>query len=145
MKKSTFLVGLLALALAGYAFAQEHPEHPKQGRAEGKAEEATIVGENFCLGCSLKTEKGAAAQCSVYGHRHALKVTSATSAGKALPEMNGWILHYLETDNGQPLIKEHHGETVTLKGKVYGAERVLEVSALVEGTKKPEHPEHPKK
>ena len=105
--------------------------------------EATVEGENFCLGCSLKKEKGAAAQCKQYGHKHALKVTSATAAGKELPQMKGWILHYLDTDNAQPFIKEHHGETLSMAGKVYTDERVFEV-AKMEETKKPEHPEHPK-
>jgi hypothetical protein len=133
---------LLLLALAGYASAQEHPEHPKKAPAPSGAVEATLVGENFCLGCALKEEKGASAQCSVYGHRHALRVGTATSGGKEIPEMQGWVLHYLDNDNGQPLIKEHHGETVTLEGKVYGDERVLEVVRLGKG-EAPEHPEHP--
>ncbi|MBI3099483.1 MAG: hypothetical protein HYY93_14835 [Planctomycetes bacterium] len=144
MKRGILLTSLLAMTVAGYLLAQDHPEHPKKQPAEPKVIEATVVGENFCLGCALKKEKGAAAQCSKYGHRHALKVSSATGAGKDLPEMKGWILHYLDTDAAQPLIKEHHGETLTLKGKVYAEERVLEAAAMEE-PKKPEHPEHPKK
>ncbi len=152
MKRGILVASLLGMFIAGHALAQEHPEHPKKSPAEAKAIAATVVGENVCLGCSLKKEKGAAAQCSKYGHRHALKVIAASAAGKELPEMKGWILHYLETDNGQPMIKEHHGETLTLKGKVYVEERVLEVDKLEETKKseppaqpkKPEHPEHPK-
>jgi hypothetical protein len=72
-----------------------------------------------------------------------LKVANATAAGKNLPEMKGWILHYLDTDNAQAVIKDHHGETLTLKGKVYIEERVFEVGKPDEA-KKPEHPEHPK-
>lgn len=143
MKKGTLLAALLVIAGAGYALAQDHPEHPKKQPAAAKVVEATVVGENFCLGCSLKKEKGAAAQCSIYGHRHALKVTTATAAGKNLPEMKGWVLHYLDTDNAQSFIKQHGGETLTLKGKVYIDERVLEVNKPDEA-KKPEHPEHPK-
>lgn len=148
MKRGILLTGLLGIAVAGYAFAQEHPEHPKKQSKKQSAEPevivATVVGENFCLGCSLKQEQGAASQCSKYGHRHALKVTDATAAGKELPELNGWVLHYLDTDNAQPVIKEHHGEILTLTGKVYGEERVLEVDVL-EDVKKAEGPEHPKK
>ncbi len=144
MKRGILLTGLLGFAVAGLALAQEHPEHPKKQSAAPTVIEATVVGENICLGCSLKKEYGAAAQCSKYGHEHALKVTTATANGKKLPEMNGWILTYLDTDNAQPVIKEHDGETLTLIGKVYTEARVLEVVKLVE-TKKPDHPEHPKK
>jgi hypothetical protein len=143
MKKGILLTALLVIAGAGYTLAQDHPEHPKKQPAGARVVEATVVGENFCLGCSLKKEKGAAAQCSKYGHRHALKVTDATAAGKKLPEMKGWILHYLETDNAQAVIKGHHNETLTLKGKVYPEERVFEAYKSDEA-KKPEHPEHPK-
>ena len=141
MRRSVLLAGVLAMAIAGLGLAQEHPKQPP---AQAKAVEATVVGENICLACSLKQERGAAAQCDKYGHRHALKVTSATAAGKDAPEMKGWVLHYLENDDAQPLIKEHHYETLAVKGKVHAAERVLEVVKF-EAAKKAEHPEHPKK
>lgn len=148
--KKVILASLLGIAMVGYVLAQEHPEHPKkpaqpaQKAAQAVVVQAVVTGQNFCLGCALKKAAGAAAQCSKYGHRHALKVTSATVAGKDAPEMKGWVLHYLDTDDGQPYIKEHHDETVTLKGKVYSEARVLEVEKQ-EAAKKPEHPEHPKK
>ena len=145
--KQVILAGLLGLGITGYMFAQDHPEHPKSQPdepTEAKVIAAKVTGENICLGCMLKKEKGAAAQCSKYGHRHALRVTGATEAGKDLPEMKGWVLHYLDTDNGQPFIKEHHSETLILEGQVYTQERVLEVKKQT-AAKKPEHPEHPKK
>lgn len=143
---------LLALVFfAVSAQAQEHPEHPKKQTAASAASEAAVVaatveGENFCLGCSLKKEKGAAAQCSKYGHRHALKVSKATVDGKDRPEMKGWVLHYLDTDSAQPVIKENHEKTVKITGKVYPDDRVLEVVTVEDSgeAKKPEHPEHPK-
>ena len=146
----SLLASVLAVAvMAISAPAQdhpEHPEHPKKQTADAEVIEATVAGENFCLGCSLKEGKGAASQCSKFGHQHALKVTSATVGGKDRPDMMGWVLHYLDTDKAQPLIKEHHDETVTMTGKVYAEERVLEVGELKEAkeAKKPEHPEHPK-
>ncbi|GAB4322585.1 MAG: hypothetical protein Kow0074_14280 [Candidatus Zixiibacteriota bacterium] len=132
--------------------AQEHPEHPTQSEksaADTEAIEATLVGQNICLGCTLKKDKGAAAQCSKYGHRHVLKVTSATVDGTARPAMTGWVLHYLDTDAAQPAINEHHEETLTITGKVYSKERTLEVSDIAVAetpseSEKPEHPEHPK-
>jgi hypothetical protein len=146
--RQTLMSALAVAVVAVSAPAQEHPEHPKKATATTAAAvtEATVSGENFCLGCSLKTSKGAAAQCSKYGHRHALKVTSATMDGKERPEMTGWVLHYLDTDSAQAVIKEHHNETVKMTGKVYSEERTFEVGALVDSkaAKKPEHPEHPK-
>lgn len=148
--KTVILASLLAISMVAYGLAQEHPDHPKKPAqpaeklAQAVVVQAVITGQNLCLGCSLKKEAGAAAQCSKYGHRHALKVTTATVAGKAVPKMKGWVLHYLDTDSGQPYIKEHHDETVTLKGKVYGEARVIEVDKQ-KAAKKPEHPEHPKK
>ncbi len=136
-----------ALLFAGAALAQEHPDHPKKDAASATAKatviEASVTGQNICLGCTLKSEKGASAQCSKYGHKHALRVTAASADGTDLANMKGWILYYLETDNAQPFIKEHHNETLTLNGKVYVDERVLEVDKLVDA-KKAEHPEHPK-
>jgi hypothetical protein len=143
MKKALMLAILVGIAYAGYAVAQEHPEHPKKQAADAAAIEATVIGENVCLGCSLK-EKGAAAQCGKYGHQHVLKVISATAGGKDLPQMKGWMLHYLPTDNAQEFIAEHDGEKLTLEGKVYGETRVFEVTKTAAGNK-PEHPEHPKK
>jgi hypothetical protein len=149
--KRGIILSLLTIGIVGYGLAQEHPEHPKKapaqpapGSAKAEAGEAVVTGKNFCLGCSLKKEWGAAAQCSKYGHRHALKVTTATADGKEVPDMKGWVLHYLDTDNAQPYIKEHHEETLTLQGKVYSGARVLEVGQQ-EAAKKPDHPEHPDK
>lgn len=143
MVRTTALAVSLLLAGITAAIAQEHPEHPKKPAAQPSVVQATVVGQNICLGCSLMKEKGAGAQCSKYGHRHALKVTSATAGGKSVAELKGAVLHYLDTDKSQALLKDHHDATVTINGKVYVAERVIEVTATDAGTK-PEHPEHPK-
>ncbi len=146
--RQTLMSALAVAVLAVSVPAQEHPEHPKKATATSAAAvtEATVAGENFCLGCSLKSSKGAAAQCSKYGHRHALKVTSATMDGKERPEMTGWVLHYLDTDSAQAVIKEHHNEIVKMTGKVYSDERTFEFGTLVDSkaAKKPEHPEKTK-
>lgn len=146
------MVAVVGLAAVGLVFAQG-----SSSKAEGdvalpaeKGIEAVVTGENICLGCALKKEKGAGAQCSIYGHKHALRVTSATVGGKDMPDMKGWVLHYLETQKSEDLIKQHHGESLTIIGKVYPNERVLEVTSSKseqpksEQPKKSEHPEHPK-
>ena len=143
LKSLTLLIALTALLAVGVANANPP--------------EAVITGENICLGCTLKTEQGAGAQCSIFGHRHSLRVTSAKVGGKDMPEMNGWVLHYLETKESKELIRDHHNETVTVVGVVYADERVLEVGSIklgehptpaAEGKKEhpadhPDHPDHP--
>ena len=100
--------------------------------------EATVTGSNICLGCSLKKQKGAAAQCSIFGHKHGLKITKAVGPdGKDLPEMRGWVLHYLETEHSQDLITEHRGETLIITGKVYPLERMLEVQVYRQDVSNP--------
>lgn len=157
MKKSILMLCALVFGVAGPALAQDHPEHPKGSEHPQKSTEmtggleATVTGQNICLGCTLAREKGAAAQCSTYGHRHALKVASVSAAGKDASRFKGWVLHYLETDHGTPYIKGHHEEKLTLKGRIYEAERVFEVSGkekskdAAETSKTSEQPEHPNK
>ena len=92
---------------------------------------ATLEGENFCLGCNLKKEKGAGAQCSLYGHKHSFKVTKALDEdGKELTGLEGWVLHYLENEKSEKLIDGHHKERLVITGKVYPQERILEVATF---------------
>lgn len=156
MKKNVFvIVGLVGIAIAGFAMSQDHPEHPNKTKKKvpDVIKNATVTGENFCLGCSLKKEFKAGSQCKVYGHRHALRVTAAKAGGKDVKQLKGWVLHYLDTDKGQPFIKENHDKTVTLTGNIYTDERVLEVDEQVISTgeedseddddEHPDHPDHP--
>ena len=143
LKSLTLLIALSALLAVGVANANPP--------------EAVITGENICLGCTLKAEQGADAQCSIFGHNHSLRVTSAKVGGKDMPKMNGWILHYLETKESKELIRDHHNETVTVVGIVYNDERVLEVVSIKLGehptaaaeekqehpADHPDHPDHP--
>lgn len=91
--------------------------------------EATVTGRNYCLGCALK-EKGAGSQCSSYGPMHALRVSKVVVDGKEQADMQGWVLHYLPTQSSQDLLNKHTDETVTVTGKIYTDERVLEVSSF---------------
>ncbi|HDZ22141.1 hypothetical protein LCGC14_0302150 [marine sediment metagenome] len=96
--------------------------------------EARVTGVNICLGCALKKEQGAGAQCSRFGHRHSLRVTEVIVGGEERTEMQGGILHYLETDKSQDLVHNRHGESLHVTGKVYPMERVLEVFSLEEAS-----------
>ncbi|MCC6159801.1 MAG: hypothetical protein IT350_17240 [Deltaproteobacteria bacterium] len=94
-------------------------------------QEVTVVGQNICLGCTLKSTAGAGAQCSIYGHRHVLKVESAKgSDGKPIADLAGLSLHYLENEGSASLFKgeETHGKKVEIKGKLYRAESTIEVT-----------------
>ncbi|MBI3184161.1 MAG: hypothetical protein HYZ28_18670 [Myxococcales bacterium] len=94
------------------------------------SEQVTVVGTNYCLGCALKKQHGAAAQCSKYGHRHVLKVERALDAGgKELAELSGKTLGYLENEKAEKLFKgdAFHAARVEVKGRHYPKESVIEV------------------
>jgi len=124
---------LASILLAGLIVVDSCKKSGSVARAEADVVKAAVEGTNFCLGCALKKQKGAAAQCSIFGHKHALEVTKAVGEdGKELTGMRGWVLHYLETEKSQDLIIEHHGEKLTITGKVYPLERELEVDSFSE-------------
>jgi len=133
VRKIGFMMPCVAIVLAvSLAFTQgcggKAAEEPTEKLAA--AVKVTLTGTNFCLGCALKKEKGAGAQCSTFGHKHALDVINAVDEdGKELPGLRGWVLHYLETEKSQELITNHHGETLTINGSVYPLERVLEMDS----------------
>lgn len=92
--------------------------------------QVTIVGENYCLGCALKKEHGAAAQCSKYGHRHSLRVERAVDAGgKEMADLKGRTLSYLDNDKSEKLFKgeEFHKQRVEVKGRLFPQESVIDV------------------
>ncbi len=92
-----------------------------------------VVGENVCVGCQLKSEHGAKAQCSIFKHRHGLKVVSAKDLdGGALDWMHGWTLHYLDNVKCDELVNDPdlHGKRVTIHGNVYPDARMLEVESV---------------
>ncbi|MCC6215884.1 MAG: hypothetical protein IT376_13550 [Polyangiaceae bacterium] len=107
---------------------------PSGGAAPALATQpVTVVGENYCLGCTQKKEQGAVAQCIVHGHRHALRVESASGdGGRALPELAGATLHYLDNDQSAPLQKTEslHHRRVEVTGRLFGPERTLQVERL---------------
>ena len=78
----------------------------------------TLSGTLACLGCDLKKAHGAAAQCKIYGHKHALKTS------------NGKYYTFLENGRSAPLIKgeEKHNKKVRVYGTLFPGSQVLEVS-----------------
>ncbi|MBI4589086.1 MAG: hypothetical protein HY725_09620 [Candidatus Rokubacteria bacterium] len=115
-----------ALVLPVVACAAGKDEKP----AASGGSQVTVVGTNYCLGCALKKEHGAAAQCSKYGHRHSLKVEKAVDgSGKELAALRGRTLSYLDNEKSEQLVKGEvfHKERVEVKGRLYEAESVIEV------------------
>ncbi len=118
--------------LAGITIAAELQAKPGE---EAGVKEVVIVGTNYCLGCALKKAHGAGAQCSVYGHRHSLKVEKAMdSGGNELAALKGRTLNYLENDKSAKLVKGEvfHGARVEVKGRFYEQESVIEVAEFKE-------------
>ena len=85
-----------------------------------QASPVTFKAKVVCLGCSLKKEQGAKAQCSIYGHKNALK----TEDGRI------WTL--LENDASKELINSHEyaGKEIEIAGKVFGNTQIIEIETF---------------
>ena len=95
--------------------------------------DVVVLGENYCLGCGLKGAHGASAQCSVHGHRHALRIVTATDVdGTVIEALAGMTLHYLDNDASAPLAsgEQAHGAEVEVKGKLFPREATLQVESF---------------
>jgi len=137
MMKKFLNVSVLALVVLTSALALAQNPVPGKAALDQKMEaipampfDMTVTGQNICLGCTMKKERGAGAECTTFGHKHAMRTNEVTTHGKVLPRMHGWILHYLETDKSKELIKQHDGEIITVMGKFYPEERVFEVTSF---------------
>jgi hypothetical protein len=150
------------------SFSQNPLEHPtKKISKKAKVEEPgtpipklskdqlLIAGNVFCSSCEIKKQKGAKAQCNIYGHSYAIKIKDAkNSEGKILEEYIGKIYQILPNDSSSGLLNEECiGRDVIIVGKIYPDENFIEIDfvkfALNEKTKEQtkehpsEHPEHP--
>jgi len=101
------------------------------GLADLTDEKVTVVGTNTCLGCKLKGEHEAKAQCSDFGHTHVLQIDYAENAdGDELAGLAGKSIHYLPNDQSADLVEgdEFHDERVQVEGRLLGAAATLEVA-----------------
>lgn len=107
---SILILGLLVTNLSSLGFAQE----------EIKEKYETIQGKVVCFGCTLKKEKGAKAQCSIYGHTNAIR----TKDGK--------IWSILENDKSTELINNHDyaGKDIEIKGRKINEAQTIEVESF---------------
>ncbi len=85
-----------------------------------QASPVTLKAKVICLGCALKKEQGAKAQCSIYGHKNALK----TEDGRV------WTI--LENDVSKELINSHEyaGKEVEIAGKVFANTQIIEIETF---------------
>lgn len=92
----------------------------KEAQAQETGEIETIQGKVICFGCTLKKEKGAKAQCSIYGHTNAIR----TKDGK--------IWSILENDKSTELINNHDyaGKDIEIKGKKIKEAQTIEVESF---------------
>ena len=108
--------------------------------------EVVITGKVICVGCTLSKEKGANAQCSIYGHTSALKVEKVVFSGSWRrdpnykgkwpppdlphpdPAYKGKIFYFLPNNGSAELLKEkYHGKKVIIVGKIYPEENMVDI------------------
>mgnify|MGYP001598444102 CR=1 FL=1 len=91
--------------------------------------QVVITGTLICISCDLKEQKGAKSQCSIYGCSYSLKTKKVINPkGQLLKEQVGKLYHILANDNSSALLqKEYKGKDVTIVGKIYPDENVIEV------------------
>ncbi len=137
MNKYIKILAVLSMILAfapKVLFAQEHTHGHSDAVTSAtpklKADEVVVTGKVICLGCSLKKEKAALAQCSIYGHINALRIEKIIDAqGKSIEEAKGKIYQFLHNDQSDKLITDHGfaGKTMVVVGKIYPEANILEV------------------
>lgn len=101
-----------------------------QVHADENRVRATIIGENYCLHCSLVMADDPEAQCGPDTCSYALKVTEAKDKeGIAIEGLEGVTLHYITSDAGNKLKtdKTLYGQDVELEGMVFLAEHAIHV------------------
>jgi len=94
-------------------------------KAAAKAEEMTSEGKLVCLGCDLKNAEGARAECSVYGHKHALKTS------------DGRYINLLENKYSADLMtkEKYAGKDIKVQGVYYANANQLDVKSFSVGGK----------
>lgn len=107
--------------------------------------ESVITGTLICVSETLQ-EQGANVQCSIYGHKSALKVEKAVLSGSWKPDPNykgkwpppdlphpdpaykGKIFSFIPNDNSAELLKDKYiGKKVTIVGKIYAEANIIDV------------------
>ncbi|MBI2844662.1 MAG: hypothetical protein HYX78_14810 [Armatimonadetes bacterium] len=108
--KKLILAVIVALVVAAVAAALNAAD-------SNKPKDVTLTGTLICMGCELKTQYGAKAQCNVYGHDHALKAA------------DGKIYTFLPNDNSKDLIagKADKSAKITVTGTLFPGSQIVDV------------------
>lgn len=92
----------------------------KASATDGIVKEANFEGKLVCMGCDLKKADGASADCSAYGHKHAVKTT------------DGHYINFLENKHSKDLVhgEKYHNKDVKVNGVFYANANQLEVKSF---------------
>lgn len=115
------IVAALLSLLFGFGASKAFAHCGECGIAEAEAAETvTFQAKVICLGCTLKKEQSAKAQCSLYGHTQALM----TEDDKI------WTI--LENDTSTELINSHEykGKKVEITGKKFIGTQIIEIESF---------------
>jgi len=129
--QSLMVVAVTTVLLCGLGYVSFAAEEESQGV---KTIDVQVQGENYCVACTLG-KVGANSSCSTVGHKHALKVAAAQdNTGSEISDLKGKTIHYLYNTKGKEYVDGHHGEQLTVTGKLFTDERVIDITK-VEPTK----------
>jgi hypothetical protein len=123
IRKVTILLTVVLLMAGSAAMACGDKDSEE---ASGKAENAAFEGTLVCLGCDLNKADGARAECTTYGHKHALKTP------------DGKYVNLLENKYSADLLKgeKYSGKTVKVSGMYYADANQLDVESFAVDGKK---------
>lgn len=131
--KFMLVLSLILGIMPNLVLAQGHSHSDAVTSATPKLgqDEVVVTGRVICLGCHLKQEKQAKAQCSIYGHTNAIIIEKAIDPeGKHVAGAEGKIYQFLHNEKSDELIKDHSyaGKVIIVAGKVYPEANILEVN-----------------
>ncbi len=122
MRKLTVTIAALVVmfALTGTsAMACGEPKSSASTATE-KTETTTMSGTLVCLGCNLKKSEEARAECSVYGHKHALKTS------------DGRYISLLENKYSTDLVagENYRNKPMELTGTLFANSNMMDVQSF---------------
>lgn len=127
----SFVFGFTLSSVSAQEHTHKHADAVTSATPKLGQDEVVITGRIICLGCHLKKEKQAKAQCSIYGHTNAVIIEKAINPeGKHVAGAEGKIYQFLQNDQSDKLIKDHDyvGKIVVITGRIYPEANLLEVS-----------------
>lgn len=124
------IIGIAPNRVVAEGDSPRHTDAVTQATPKLDHDEVVVTGKVICLGCHLKKEKQAKAECSIYGHANALVIEKSYDAkGGSIEIAKNKIYQFLPNDHSDKLIKDHDfvGKIIVITGKIYPEANVLEV------------------